>query len=399
MTMCGTPNYISPEIATRASHGLETDVWGLGVMLYTILVGKAPFDTDDGIKSTLTLVVMSDIEFPQDLSSEVRDLMASLLKKNPKDRIKLSKILEHPFMTRYQSMFSSSSRWGSSHDSGVITSSCLTSKSYSNPNSVLPSVLSNNILPPRGPQPPFSRSSSSVPASFGDILASQAPSFRNMTPSQPTANNCSCCSRSSNHLCPSVSKNISSGGWQNTEYSSNPGSRCPIGPGSGGISSHATTNQRCYSNPPSMAFKDTNCSHAWKQCAQCSHTDSCGCFYNKNNCPSGCAASCNHSNANFSGFVNSHQPEVAQSGFFQPQNQAPHKHVAAEKPESPKSNLPNPPINSKRLRPIRQKTKNVVLNILDSGEVCLEFLRNKDRAEKVVEVLRISSDGLRVNNY
>ncbi|CAL8133307.1 unnamed protein product [Orchesella dallaii] len=294
MTMCGTPNYISPEIATRAAHGLETDVWGLGVMLYTILVGKTPFDTDHGIKSTLTLVVMSEIEFPKYFSPEVQDLIYWLLKKNPRDRIKLSKILEHPFMTRYQSMFSSSGRWGGSHDSGVVTSSCMTFQSYSRSKSELSSFLSTNILPPRATQPLFSRtSSSSVPTSSGDLQRSLPPSFRNPAPTQMTTNNCSCCSHSSNHLCPSGSKNISGGDWQNTEHSYNPGLRCPLGPGSGGTSAAATNNLRCYSNSSSVAFKDTNYSHAGNQYDQCSHADTCGCLHNQNSRPDGCSG---HSN-------------------------------------------------------------------------------------------------------
>ena len=52
LTMCGTPNFISPEIVSQTPHGLAADVWSLGCMIYTLLVGKAPFDTDD-IKSTL----------------------------------------------------------------------------------------------------------------------------------------------------------------------------------------------------------------------------------------------------------------------------------------------------------------------------------------------------------
>merc|ERR1719158_3422 len=82
VTMCGTPNFISPEVATRSSHGLEADVWGLGCLLYTMLVGKPPFDTA-GVRSTLTKVVMADFSLPPSLSTEAGDLLRKLLKKNP----------------------------------------------------------------------------------------------------------------------------------------------------------------------------------------------------------------------------------------------------------------------------------------------------------------------------
>lgn len=99
MTMCGTPNFISPEVASRGSHGLEADVWGLGCLLYTLLVGTPPFDTQ-AVKSTLTRVVMANYKLPNHLSAEAKDLINNLLQKNPKDRIKLEQILEHPFIKR-----------------------------------------------------------------------------------------------------------------------------------------------------------------------------------------------------------------------------------------------------------------------------------------------------------
>lgn len=97
--MCGTPNFISPEVASRGSHGLEADVWGLGCLLYTLLVGSPPFDTQ-AVKSTLTRVVMANYKLPSYLSAEAKDLINSLLQKNPKDRIRLEQILDHPFIKR-----------------------------------------------------------------------------------------------------------------------------------------------------------------------------------------------------------------------------------------------------------------------------------------------------------
>lgn len=99
LTMCGTPNFISPEVASRGSHGLEADVWGLGCLLYTLLIGSPPFDTP-GVKSTLTKVVMSNYTLPSYLSAEAKDLINNLLQKNPKDRIKLDQIMEHPYIKR-----------------------------------------------------------------------------------------------------------------------------------------------------------------------------------------------------------------------------------------------------------------------------------------------------------
>lgn len=133
VTMCGTPNYISPEVVSRASHGLTADVWGLGCMFYTLLVGQPPFDTD-AVQSTLNKVVMSDYQMPSFISYEARDLIDKLLKKNPNERISLEQVLQHQFMLRYSNSqpakalmtnsHSSSSAYNqtaSSCDSGIIT--------------------------------------------------------------------------------------------------------------------------------------------------------------------------------------------------------------------------------------------------------------------------------------
>ena len=44
-TLCGTPNYIAPEMLDKKGHSYEVDIWALGCILYTLLVGKPPFET------------------------------------------------------------------------------------------------------------------------------------------------------------------------------------------------------------------------------------------------------------------------------------------------------------------------------------------------------------------
>lgn len=96
-TLCGTPNFISPEVASRSSHGLPTDVWGLGCLLYTLLVGHPPFDTF-GVKSTLTQVVMGNYTIPNHISASAHDLIQRMLCKDPNKRIRLDDVVTHPFL-------------------------------------------------------------------------------------------------------------------------------------------------------------------------------------------------------------------------------------------------------------------------------------------------------------
>lgn len=111
-TLCGTPNYISPEVASRSSHGLKTDVWSLGCLLFTILVGRPPFDTN-GVKSTLTQVVMGNFTIPEHISAEARDLIQRLLCKDPIKRLEIHQVVDHPFMVKFNQ--------NSAMDSGVMT--------------------------------------------------------------------------------------------------------------------------------------------------------------------------------------------------------------------------------------------------------------------------------------
>jgi Protein kinase domain len=103
-TICGTPNYIAPEViqGDRASrgHSFEVDIWSLGVIIYTCLVGKPPYEAKD-VKATYQRILANEYSFPKDntVSENAKDLIRSMLQSRPEDRPSLKKISSHPFFT------------------------------------------------------------------------------------------------------------------------------------------------------------------------------------------------------------------------------------------------------------------------------------------------------------
>ncbi|KAI8916100.1 kinase-like domain-containing protein, partial [Gorgonomyces haynaldii] len=95
-TMCGTPNYISPEIVARQPYGLASDVWSVGCMMVTLLTGSPPFQTS-AVKSTLDRISREDYRIPEHWSPSTRDLVSQLLQKEAKNRPSLDQVLQHPF--------------------------------------------------------------------------------------------------------------------------------------------------------------------------------------------------------------------------------------------------------------------------------------------------------------
>uniref|UniRef100_A0AC35U4L1 Non-specific serine/threonine protein kinase n=1 Tax=Rhabditophanes sp. KR3021 TaxID=114890 RepID=A0AC35U4L1_9BILA len=89
MQLCGTPDYIAPEVIIRQGYGKPVDWWALGIMLYEFLVGCVPFcgDTPDCLFAN---IIKDDPEFPEGdegLDSDGENLIKALLEKNPNDRI------------------------------------------------------------------------------------------------------------------------------------------------------------------------------------------------------------------------------------------------------------------------------------------------------------------------
>ena len=101
-TVCGTPNYIAPEILDgKTGHSYEVDIWSLGVILYTLVIGKPPFETQD-VKSTYKRIKMNAYTFPEGavISDAGKALITEILNTDPLKRPNLDQILAHDFFNQ-----------------------------------------------------------------------------------------------------------------------------------------------------------------------------------------------------------------------------------------------------------------------------------------------------------
>lgn len=87
-TICGTLQYMAPEILNGKPYSHEVDWWSLGVVMYTLLVGKNPYPAKQEHCSQLSVVEDAvEIDFPSDLSDDAVSIITQLLQKDPSLRL------------------------------------------------------------------------------------------------------------------------------------------------------------------------------------------------------------------------------------------------------------------------------------------------------------------------
>ncbi|XP_032992640.1 serine/threonine-protein kinase PLK2-like isoform X1 [Lacerta agilis] len=97
--VCGTPNYLAPEVIAKKGHSFKSDVWALGCIMYTALTGCSPFEITHK-QEMYRCIREGRYPTPSRLSPSARGLIAKLLAPNPESRPTLEETLAHEFFTQ-----------------------------------------------------------------------------------------------------------------------------------------------------------------------------------------------------------------------------------------------------------------------------------------------------------
>nr|GMD34796.1 serine/threonine-protein kinase Aurora-3 [Ipomoea batatas] len=100
-TMCGTLDYLAPEMVENKAHDYAVDNWTLGVLCYEFLYGMPPFEAESQ-KDTFRRIMRVDLNFPStpQVSAEAKNLISRLLVKDSSKRLSLEKIMDHPWIIK-----------------------------------------------------------------------------------------------------------------------------------------------------------------------------------------------------------------------------------------------------------------------------------------------------------
>jgi len=95
--ICGTYEYMAPEIVNNEGYDYRVDIWALGILLYEMIHKKAPYFARS-IHEIKIALSRTDLVFDSDIQPDIQMLIRRILEHNPEDRIPIDEILVHPWI-------------------------------------------------------------------------------------------------------------------------------------------------------------------------------------------------------------------------------------------------------------------------------------------------------------
>jgi serine/threonine protein kinase len=98
MTLCGTLDYLPPEMVNAKDHSKEVDYWSVGVLCYELLCGKPAFETETS-KQTYLLIQTAKYTFPDHVSEGAQNLIKRVV--DPLKRLNFTQIMNHRWVRNF----------------------------------------------------------------------------------------------------------------------------------------------------------------------------------------------------------------------------------------------------------------------------------------------------------
>ncbi|XP_076168470.1 aurora kinase B isoform X1 [Ptiloglossa arizonensis] len=100
-TLCGTLDYLPPEMVTGQTYDIYVDHWCLGILCYEFLVGVPPF-LSDSQQETYVKIKTLNIKWPEEITPGAKDLISKLIKRRSSERISMAAVKKHFWILKYK---------------------------------------------------------------------------------------------------------------------------------------------------------------------------------------------------------------------------------------------------------------------------------------------------------